>query len=133
MIQANELRLGNLVYFTGNGNNNICPVTELWRNELEVSYVGNSLCLKYDNEDLQPIPLTPELLEKCGFVKDGYEDAVWYQRQFPVIGELCTSDRLHPLGNFVFDTDTDTLKIFYLHQLQNLYHSLTGKELNIKL
>ena len=89
----------------------------------------------------EPIPLTPEILEKCGFVKsksdkDDNEDHYVYGNQVA--------------NNFslYFDTDhweiaqewNDSRVYFYfwnhinhLHQLQNLYFALTGEELKINL
>ncbi len=79
---------------------------------------------------LTPIHLTPEILVKAGFEKDGDGDVIWYQKDMPVIGQICTSSK----GNYLFDTETDTLRIYYVHQLQNLYHILSGgKELEIFL
>lgn len=133
MIKANELRIGNYIKF----HNHLEPEKIVTVNVRFFSSLagGRSLEEIKPDEELNgyysPIPLTPELLLKLGFEKDGYEGAVWYQKGFPVIGELCTSDREHPLGNFLFDTNTDTLKIHYLHQLQNLYYSLTGSEMEV--
>ena len=75
---------------------------------------------------------TNTILIKFGFEKDDsgvemndpdYCD--WYQKEFPIIGELCqSSDK-----SYLFDTETDTLRIKYVHQLQNLYFALCGEEL----
>ena len=118
-LQANQLRIGNWI---NNGGGFPIQVTAQ-----RIADIENKLCI------VSPIPLTEEILLKAGFVKEVYYDASWLQKDFPVIGELCTSDKQHPLGNFLFDMNTDTLKIHYLHQLQNLYFALTGEELNINL
>lgn len=86
------------------------------------------------HHNLMPIPLTEEWLLKFGFIKDdsGVEMddpdyCEWYERDFPVIGTLCqSSDK-----EYLFDMETDTLRIKYVHQLQNLYFALTGEELTI--
>jgi hypothetical protein len=52
----------------------------------------------------------------------------WYERKFPTIGTLCQSSS----KKYLFDVETDTLRIKYVHQLQNLYFVLTGEELVYK-
>lgn len=76
------------------------------------------------------IPLTVELLEKCGFEKREYDKedggGIWF--------EIFNAD----IGNLIFDTcialnGVDIPHCKYLHQLQNLIHALTGNELIVKL
>ena len=55
------------------------------------------------------------------YVQDYHE---WYQKEFPVIGMLVQNDT----KEYLFDENTDTLRIRYLHELQNLL-SVLGKEL----
>lgn len=79
-----------------------------------------------NNDDLtvhyKPIPLTPELLEKCGFKKyDGYGYKV---AQGYIIK--------HANGYFYHYHDL-RIRVDYLHQLQNLVFALTGKEIEINL
>lgn len=123
MIPANELRIGNWVNF--DTHNGVMPMRiESIRKEaisacFEVSY--------FDDEKTSPIPLTPEVLEKCGF---DYTES------------------LHRLGELEIGYDNEDfmlmqyslrykkaiiLKVKYLHQLQNLYFALTGEELTVKL
>jgi hypothetical protein len=77
----------------------------------------------------QPIPLTEDILLKCGFewVKEafGYFDKlhaayIWDNGDVE-IHPFCTNDK------------DCWVKIKYLHQLQNLYFALTGEELNVEL
>ena len=136
MINANELRIGNMV----------CLIALDQKIKIEsISKVneGGLFTWIYNSEEyedslsaIEPIPLTPDILEKCGFVKDNndleFHDpdfCSWHQREFPVVGMLTTSSK----GNYLFDEETDTLRIQYLHQLQNLYYSLTNSELQINL
>jgi hypothetical protein len=80
--------------------------------------------------ELEPIPLTAELLEKCGFEKDGiYPDG----KSFVFNGKYYLTGTW-----FKVHTSCGTFKVLnenieYLHQLQNLIFALTGKELEIKL
>lgn len=72
-----------------------------------------------------PIPLTPEILEKCGFVK-----------MMGILGlyPIDISARMEVVifgGNY--EGGHDIHHIIHLHQLQNLYYALTGTELNYVL
>lgn len=81
----------------------------------------------------KPIPLTPEILEKCGFVKDEH-----IQQEFSYIlkGASRISFVYYKANPSCFSIEQDEKMIDfasgrckYLHQLQNLYFSLTGEEL----
>lgn len=120
MIQSNELRIGNYTNF---------GIVYLIENECfytkkdEVSY-------KNKWADIQPIPLTPEILEKCGF--DGNN----HKRRFKKVIEssltMYFQDGVFSLEDYDwFAQNLDHIK--NLHQLQNLYYALTGTELEIKL
>ena len=86
-------------------------------------------------ENCTPIPLTEEILLKCGFETESkYDD-------FKLNGvniQSC-SMRCKTLERFSFylklgdENDELNNKIDYLHELQNLYYALTKKELDIKL
>lgn len=85
-------------------------------------------------QDLEPIPLTPEILEKCGFKL--WDDMSRYSIEFENGNTFqVTNCREVFLGGGDACTEGHgfDLKIYHLHQLQNLYFSLTGKELEVKL
>lgn len=116
MIKANELRIGNWIRVFGG--------------YAKVKLIPSEL-------PIEPIPLTPEILEKCGFVEDRgnyWVDLMTHylelinklQGWFPVYAqtpELSSEAEQRVLLN----------RIDYLHQLQNLFFALTGTELNIDL
>jgi len=127
MIQANELRIGNWVKF-------INKVLQCGAGTIEDCQRANSVDSPFKYE---PIPITPEILEKCGLLRDreGWIISYSFKIYDPLIiggtGNYEQSDRkiytiLHK--NSVFPTGFK-----YLHQLQNLYFALTGEELNFKL
>jgi len=122
MIQANELRIGNLVnchFLTTNFN---AKVLEIKR--LGVVVQDGEHENMYSFENISGIPITPEILEKCGFVKSqmGYE--------FEGIElELFFGKLKYKYGNEI----RLRTHIQYVHQLQNLYHILCGTELNVQL
>jgi hypothetical protein len=90
-----------------------------------------------DIEYISPIPLTPEILEKAGFKKIYHED---FSDSFilnvsteGVIkweddGSILINDRLDDGIGYATNCVCK-----YVHQLQNLIHSLTGQELTINL
>ncbi len=68
-MKANELMVGDLVY---NHRNWACPIVEIHKDSAVViaRHYGEE---KFELKDLRPIPLTPEILEKNGFVGEGYQ------------------------------------------------------------
>jgi hypothetical protein len=110
MIQLNEIREGNLVYEFGK---------------------VHTISFKDDDhwhlENFQPIPLTPEILRKCGFEANNGKrliNDVWL-----VIHE--NEANIYDL--YKNETVQMRIELKYLHQLQNLYFALTQTELNIQL
>tara|TARA_B100002049_G_C15736186_1_gene232538 strand:+ start:74 stop:493 length:420 start_codon:yes stop_codon:yes gene_type:complete len=138
-MKAQELRIGNYVginktalHFDGcNSENAYFEIEELKKDV--VQFKGFHVGEYY--KDLKPIQLTEEWLLKLGFEKikyykfsldEGYiiievEDENWE--------DLCLD---------VFIQTADMIKPFYItylehvHHLQNLYHALTGQELEFR-
>jgi len=112
-MKANEFRLGNLIYYK----------TEF--GELMVYRMANIHAETYLGV-YEPIPLTPEILGKCGFsfFCNGY-----YANKGSF--ELCIIE--NEFIYFSIEQQITGKKIEYVHQLQNLYFALTGTELEINL
>ena len=106
-MKANELRVGN------------------WVSKQGMPYQSTSATiavLEYDLGLINPIPLTADWLIKLGFKKVGNRE------EYVVFGmRVCkTTD-----NEFVCpDYDDRDITLHYVHQLQNFYHAITGKELN---
>jgi hypothetical protein len=98
MIQANELRVGNWV---------------LWNGAVDTVEDGQQI----DELVFDPIPLTPEILEKIDW--NGY-----------VKLNIGSYFKIDDVGHLYYRSDYTGINIDYLHQLQNLYFALTGTELN---
>lgn len=82
--------------------------------------------------EANPIPLTPEILLTCGFEKKDrkpYQDH-WRKK---VVRNKAFVLYIN-IGGVFFASYHGGLrvKVEYLHQLQNLYYSLTHQELNYK-
>ena len=79
-------------------------------------------------EFIKPIHITEKLLLRLGFKKD---EILYNKERFAIKKWEVGSE----IGWVIFWLDKDILyvKPYYLHQLQNIYFSLTGEELEIKL
>lgn len=119
MIQAKELRLGNWIKVYGD-------VTCAWNlsSDDDVNDEGNG-------DHIQPIPLTPEILEKCGFEKQDDGDGGYYLELLSANGFLFVAGDKKGYTDVFIDL-WEQLRVRYLHQLQNLYFALTGNEINYK-
>lgn len=92
------------------------------------------LCIDLSKGDLNPIPLTPEILKKAEFNIidfDGYDKGLYHKDiNNGLYGDAET-------GYTLVDSEGGDISfekaIKYLHQLQNLYFALTGEELKINL
>tara|TARA_R110002096_G_scaffold382312_1_gene576205 strand:+ start:6033 stop:6365 length:333 start_codon:yes stop_codon:yes gene_type:complete len=106
MIEVKDLRIGNLVNYHYKGNNHITTV-----NINLLTEIGRLI----KTARIEPIPLTEEWLVKFGF--DGWD-----------IGSYTIT---LTNGNFwILGCDKPLARnIKHVHQLQNLYHALTGEEL----
>ena len=143
MIQANEVRIGNLLLSGG------VVVTIDARSIFNIWDVSK----KYD-----PIPITPEWLERLGFefedtlsfseyfnkshgnIKAFIIDSVWFCSRFDwmchkehhlshrgwCVGRRNTNNRYN---GWNYD---ESAEVKYIHQLQNLYFALTGTELTTR-
>lgn len=131
MIQANELRIGNWV--TELIKNRIVAIDGIESNQdfVWVNYLNGSGQYKVGINDIEPIPLTPEILEKCGFEITGqteHPNNIWTK-----YGEESKFELEQIIHFFLYDNKCFGTQVNYLHQLQNIYFSLTGEELDVKL
>jgi hypothetical protein len=127
MINAQELRYGNKLLFiiddvvTFKNITNIREDGVFWINVLE-DFIPQK------NFQFKPIPLTEEWLLKLGLEKIG----IW-TFSLNLVGNL---DLIYYLGekgwSIGLKSYSDFSNLKYVHQLQNLYFALTGKELIIK-
>lgn len=129
MIKANEFRIGNWAY------------SKTYATNIQFkSFFG--LCNAETNPELyNPIPLTAEILEKCGFVKLEHS---WFAKEY---GTDCReaakvmSIQINSITGRCGIGDTDfggcnamTGKVIkYVHQLQNLIYAITGEDFEVKL
>jgi hypothetical protein len=117
-MNASELRIGNLVYgypFR------IINVGEITKKCVLIKHDETEEPFNYD--ELEGIPLTPEILEKAGFQYQADINNGYYELDSFSLDETD--------GGFLHNACDNSVD--YLHQLQNLYFALTGSELEIQL
>lgn len=129
MIQATELRIWN--WYDHNGTYRQAT----WDTIHEVWEAQRSWC--------KPIPLTEEILLKCPeysirliskykriiTFSNLKSDVCVFQQDSKVIRLFCDFRK----NTFYIKYGTQKIYLKYLHQLQNLYHALTGEELTVNL
>lgn len=132
MINQNELRIGGQFIDPKDGVTYKATSITLFT-VTGASKKGEQYAFSYDQID--PIPLTEEILDKVGFLKmkRGYLQLhLGYNTHIVVfrdnIGGLFYEDSEETLYEMY-----NELSIRYVHQLQNLYFSITNQELDIKL
>lgn len=136
MIQANELRIGNLVNITNHdgGVKSVIGISYDFMNmigkkdkpTITVYYSQESTFASFGINLVEPIPLTEEWLLRFGFKKKG--------KYF----EIEENDFLVEQGvdKFFFGWEnnwaaTNDVELIHVHQLQNLYFALTANELTL--
>jgi len=127
-----HLRIGNLIYYNGN------------KNELGLITAIESYIIKpkgfvklnfrndktYDLDQINPIPLTKEWLFNFGFVHDTYGNFSLELNKDVFL--VLYMNEIAKLQQFVSIAEhTISIKIEFIHQLQNLYFVLTETELTI--
>lgn len=138
-MTANQLRVGNYLYY------HIKDDLDERKEWDEINAVDAEDILAISDgrgEYLIPIPLTGDWLEKFGFKSIDKQSNLFYSSKLIRITlptSRCTSGVCYVSvrGCKVFNNENYfragiNLKIKYVHQLQNLYFVLTGKELKIK-
>lgn len=136
MKDVRELRIGNYILYKGNN----AEITGIQLKHIEARsfYRDAKTPTGLENhslriEDCNPIPLTVELFLKCGFVYNAVDDC--FDRlnlRVRILGNsICAFIGVEVgFGKEWYDAN---IEIKSLHQLQNLYFSLTGKELEVNL
>ena len=109
-MNAKDLRLGN--YFQSN-------IIQ----QVQIEHLEFLLNDKFDHSVMQPIPLSEEWLQKMGFSTTTYSEVGMYTVK-------------NKSGKYYFCCDyigrEFQYEIQFVHQLQNIFQSLTGEELTIK-
>lgn len=125
-LRAQDLRIGNIFFIPGI--ERYVKVCSIFKTHFKCEDLNGVMFEESIRINYQPIPLTEEILLKCGFIKLDKED-YFYILQYDM--NLKIGEDLKLIA--WYDLALNNVKIKYLHQLQNLYFALTGSELNVKL
>lgn len=121
MIKASELRIGNIVECSGE----VYTVNGIPNSNTVLLY---GWPYKEPPVSIRPVILTEEWLLKLGFSRSAlpFSDGVY---EGPIIDHRVE----YNAGSFMYCLWSQHLRnMEHVHQLQNLYHALTGEELQIK-
>lgn len=127
-MNSTELRIGNLVYLTCEGHENE-PDEIIWSVEDYEFYQDRM-------DDVQPVPINVERLEMLGFKK------MFDPLMNVSVLKYSLDDHTHILIEIIedygdltyiesFESINLNIKIYSIHQLQNLIFALTGEELTL--
>lgn len=152
-MKNSELRIGNIITLSSPDAEIAIPsmipfvVFEITFGRCHyIQEIGKPFAIQYSYpiewNHVHPIPITPEWLERLGFEKNQYK----YEK-INLTETIYTIDVPNDYGGRIIGSDyngefkirlegCDEGKvgdfIKYIHQLQNLYHALTGQELTVK-
>lgn len=132
MINAQELRLGNIILHKANNKISRVPC----------SYQHFELLAKGEAATMYPVVLKADILEQCSFIENKdyalYPEAREFILALPVIGNnkneifAYIKNNGECFGRASVNGAVASNNFYNLHQLQNLYYALTGEELPIK-
>ena len=127
MISCYELRLGNRVLVDKNLQQvSVITGTAVFTRDAEEGH--EQVASEYRLEQIEPVPLTDHVLKQCGFIYHDYFK-FW---------QLITTGTMSEMD---IDSDYDVIdfmrkpivkNLASLHQLQNVYFMLKGRELKLQ-
>jgi hypothetical protein len=126
MISCNELRLGNLVLVDKNLQQ-VSMITGKAVFTTDAEEGHEQTTSEHSSDEIEAVPLTDEVLKQCGFV---------YHDYFKFWQLITTGTR----SEMNIDSDYDVIDFMHkpiiknlasLHQLQNVYFTLKGRELKL--
>lgn len=131
MIDIKELRYGSWVGYMYEDN----PVRIVHIYEDLVVFDDGDIVSEADPEEIFPIPLTEEILFRCGFSKDGYKPghigidfksgSMTFDFVLEEPGFMGEWDK-----HYTFELPKHRfVNVEHLHQLQNIFFAITKKEL----
>lgn len=131
-MKTTELKQGNNLLI--NDINEVCRIKYI--SSKYISYETKSRIGRCLIDCLTPIKLSEEILLKCGFKEEINSSMVkfWKKNNFTIYHEYYKHSVVDDLEwFFLSSTEFDRLRIYSLHQLQNLYFALTNEELTVNL
>jgi hypothetical protein len=132
IIEPKDLRIGNILTYKGeyvhmttlsmdidDEYEETIGFCKLGKDNNEIADWNRALCA-----DLNPVPLSPEILRNADLISTFPEDGIWQLRSFEF--------RLTDVGLILLDENREPFfgskPLKYLHELQNLYFALMQDE-----
>lgn len=137
-MEIEYLRIGNYIYEPVNGQNDDTKPFKVWGIYHEQ---GNNKINNFPASYFEPIPLTEEWLLKFGFEKRvnfEYSDGSKSDTNIFITDSFMVNnydEKYWSLCKMKYFNQVESVlqtELKYVHQLQNLFFALTGKELTIK-
>lgn len=138
MVNTNELMLGNYLQFSfedkisSTKGNKICKVYQIESHSVRIEILKDSIFSILSDNDLEPIPVTEEILEKCGFDKHDISEYV-SQNMYSNLQDDKIYEQFDENGESLFSLVGVDRHFRYLHELQNIYFIYRGETLKIEL
>lgn len=134
IMEMTELRLGNWVVY----NNQIVKTTGLHYGMFECGCPdGNNWMCTGRISEVHPIELTEEILLKIGFEHHAVDRNIYaFENERSIVVYILNRKLLIIEGvenDVLIDRNIRINNVEYLHQLQNVYYLLIGKELEVSL
>jgi hypothetical protein len=129
MVEVNELRIGNWL----DGINGRFQVLTIY--PYKIAYkIANALgeFSYYLKEDCEPILITKDIIELCGFNQTKWEDDVYENETGDSIEFIkATEDKPAYINFFTAQNYDHSVKVYSVHQLQNIFFAINNKELEV--
>jgi len=129
-MNPTHLRIGNIVRDKVSGE--WMRITELSETTVYGTVINRDKFPLSPGWEMEGVPITPDVLVKCGFVKDGNEYYLGHKALRDM--DLKASEYAGDWSIYLHKTNwQNSVRTFYLHSLMNLFFALTGEELNYSL
>ena len=133
-ITPNDLRLGNWLYYTEKTkfSMQVCALGKDWV-ELNIEDSDGDP-FDINGDDIFPIPFSVELLSELSknIICDGYIISIKSDYSLEFLVNRKKEDSIILITSVSCRKHVIAKSIRYVHELQNLYHAFTGKELKIR-
>ena len=137
-MKSTELRIGNFIHHNidnaKNGFvNDYLTVCEIYKNGISTEYKNEDESIQrvLGKKNYNPIPLTEEWIVKFGFERRDVKDKISYEKHYPYWMRLKKGLKRNGYAFVLEGFKGYAQQIRYIHQLQNLYFAMYGKELEL--
>jgi len=126
MISCYELRIGNYVLVDENLEQ-VSAISRTTASSLEAVENDEQVVSEHSLDNIEPVPLTDDIISQCGFVFHDYFK-FWQLITTGIRSEMNISPDYEVID---FMRKPILKKLTSLHQLQNIYFMLKGRELRL--